>query len=323
MNAGAPDALCLPARAKLNLVLRTVGRRADGYHLLETLFHEIDLHDSLAARRAPHGIGLEVTADDARDLVAGSADNLVVRAAAAFAARAAVAHGFAFRLHKRIPHGAGLGGGSSDAAAALRLCNQLCGSPLDRESLHGLARALGADCAFFLEGGSQWGRGIGDELQPARTVPPRWFLLIVPPFACPTADVYKKHAELWRDGGPIDTLPVGSHRTIEDSDLRRFENDLEEAAEQVRPELAQLRARVMDDFPSVRMTGSGSCLFVAFDRQEDASGALAKLAPLAARGNRLLGARSAARADAESATPCSFGGLSPDSGPDGHTDLEY
>jgi 4-diphosphocytidyl-2-C-methyl-D-erythritol kinase len=308
MHGGALDALSLPARAKLNLVLRTVGRRDDGYHLLETLFHELDLHDTLVARRAARGIGLSVTADDARDLVAAGADNLVVRAAAAFTARAAVADGFEFRLHKRIPNGAGLGGGSSDAVAALRLCNELCGAPLDRDALRELARGLGADCAFFLEGGSQWGRGVGDELQAVVAMPRRWFLLVVPPFSCPTAAVYKKHAELWRDGGPIARLVRRSDRTIEDSDLRRFENDLERAAELIRPALADLRATVAHDYPSVRMTGSGSCLFVAFEQQDAVLAARANLATLTAGGNRLLVARSADRGGSERGIACSFEG---------------
>ncbi|MCA8963943.1 MAG: 4-(cytidine 5'-diphospho)-2-C-methyl-D-erythritol kinase, partial [Planctomycetes bacterium] len=112
----------LPARAKINLQLRVLGRRADGYHLLETLFHALELHDDLWLRRREQpGVALTVDADEPSLLVAPGDDNLVVRALRAFAARYPSPSGFDVRLYKRIPAGGGLGGGSSDAAAALRL----------------------------------------------------------------------------------------------------------------------------------------------------------------------------------------------------------
>src|SRR5712671_2399807 len=118
-------ALFLQATAKLNLVLRITGRRQDGYHLLETLYHAIELADRLWAERTASGITLQLRASDARAAVSAGADNLVVRAAERFRQRVPAAGGFRFALHKTIPAAAGLGGGSSDAAAALRLCNAL------------------------------------------------------------------------------------------------------------------------------------------------------------------------------------------------------
>jgi 4-diphosphocytidyl-2-C-methyl-D-erythritol kinase len=288
--------LHLRAFAKLNLGLRILGRRADGYHLLRTLYHQIDLGDELWARTQPDPhVQLTVQATAARCAAPGGADNLVARAAQGFLRATGRAHGFVFHLHKRIPTGAGLGGGSSDAAAALRLCNALSGAPLDAAGLHAIARSIGTDVPFCLTGGSQWGSGVGDELAPAVDVPPRWFLLVVPPFDCPTAEVYKTlAAELNHapEEASIAAVSVNPHR---DSEVRdRFENDLETAAMRVRPELAALKVRVVEaGYPGVHMTGSGSTLFLAFDAPEGVAEAMQDLRELGARFVRLLVARSA------------------------------
>lgn len=251
----------LPAPAKLNLVLRVVGRRADGYHLLETLFHALDLQDELWLAPAAHGVQLTVSAERPELLVPAGDDNLVARALQRLRQVTGTSHGFRVHLHKRIPHGGGLGGGSSDAAAALRLGQAALGWPLPDAELIALASELGADVPFFLLGGSQWGRGIGNELAAAE-VPPMHFVLVLPPFGCPTASVYKIHAALWNSGRPQASVTVSPS---DDTVLGMgFANDLEPAAEQVRPELAVLRRRVADlGYPQVRMTGSGSTLFVA------------------------------------------------------------
>ena len=281
-------ALWLPARAKLNLVLRITGRRADGYHLLETLFHALELHDDLVLERAATGIELQVTADDARLQVGAGPDNLVVRALQRFLA-AVGGGGFRARLHKRIPHGGGLGGGSSDAAAALRLANALYGEPLSPEQLAQLGVALGADVPFFLRGGSQWGRGIGDELTPA-SVPPSHFVLLLPPFGCPTAEVYKTHAALWQGRQPPATVSAITVPDTGNAALRiAFHNDLEPAAERVRPELAELRRTVVGlGVADVRMTGSGSTLFLAAPDAAAAAELQARLQSLGALGVRSL-----------------------------------
>jgi 4-diphosphocytidyl-2-C-methyl-D-erythritol kinase len=300
------SALRLLAPAKLNLVLRVLGRRDDGYHRIETLFHAIDLCDEL--RAAPADVtSLVVSADDPRDAVPADDDNLVLRAARAFAPRAGPAPaprpGFRFALRKRIPNGAGLGGGSSDAAAALRLCNELWGRPLDAAALHAVASRLGADVAFFLRGGSQWGRGIGDELSPAPDVPARHFLLLVPPFACATDAVYENFTANWNAPLRTASIPVARDRHLEDSALPdRFENDLEAAAERVRPELRQLRSRARGLGAGVRgaelplhMTGSGSALFVPAADAGEVAVLVAALAPLRDDGVRLVASRTLAR----------------------------
>jgi 4-diphosphocytidyl-2-C-methyl-D-erythritol kinase len=293
MTGARSQAWWLPARAKLNLVLRIVGRRADGYHLLETLFHGLELHDDLTLERTAGGIELELTAAQPSFAVSAGPDNLVVRALQSFLAASGVAGGFRAVLHKRIPAGGGLGGGSSDAAAALRLANALHGSPLSAAALAALGTRLGADVPFFLHGGSQWGRGIGDELSPAAVVP-TWFVLLLPPFGCPTAEVYKSHAAHWQP--PAAAATVGSITVPKTGNAAvriEFHNDLERAAERVRPELAELRQAVARaGHPGVRMTGSGSTLFVAAADAAAAARVQADLAPLQARGVHLLVTRS-------------------------------
>jgi 4-diphosphocytidyl-2-C-methyl-D-erythritol kinase len=290
MNGAA--ALRLPARAKLNLYLRIRGRRADGYHLLDTLFHALELHDDLVVARAPSGVDLAVTAERPELAVAPGPDNLVCRALRAFAERVPGA-GFRARLHKRIPHGGGLGGGSSDAAAALRLANALHGDELPAGELQTMAARLGADCAFFLRGGTQWGRGVGDELTPTH-VAPRHFVLVCPPFGCDTAAVYKTHAAMWRGTEHADT--VGGIPAVDEPEAvlhHGFRNDLWAAAAQVQPALAPLRQRVEALAGcAAAMTGSGSTLFVPFSVREAAERCVRDLAPLAGDGVRVLATRS-------------------------------
>ena len=287
-------ALYLPARAKLNLSLRIVGRRADGYHLLDTLFHTLALHDDVWLQRGGEGVALAVTADAPHLLVEPGPDNLVARALVRLTAAAGVAPGFVAHLHKRIPNGGGLGGGSSDAAAVLRLGNALLDQPLPPQHLHDVARSLGADVPFFLRGGSQWGRGIGDELEPA-DVPELHFVLVLPPFGCPTAEVYKIHAALWNSGPPQVSVSSITVPHTRDSAVRiGFVNELEPAAERVRPALASLRQRVADlGYAHVRMTGSGSTLFVACADAAAAASCQQQLAPLRDEGVRFLVTRSA------------------------------
>ncbi|MCB9878413.1 MAG: 4-(cytidine 5'-diphospho)-2-C-methyl-D-erythritol kinase [Planctomycetes bacterium] len=259
-------ALSIPARAKLNLTLRVVGRRADGYHLLDTVFHTLALHDDLVVARAPAGVTLAVSGD--RDVagVPTDARNLVVRALQLLQEAVGDHGGFAARLHKRIPHGGGLGGGSSDAAAALRLGNRLLGDPLDGPALDAVAVRLGADVPFFLRGGTQRGRGIGDQLEPL-AVPSRHFVLVLPPFGCETAAVYKNHAAMWNEGAAAATVPLVTVLDNRDTAVGiGYANDLEAAAERLQPGLSRLRRAIAAaGVPDTHMTGSGSTLFVPFD----------------------------------------------------------
>ena len=286
--------LALPARAKLNLSLRVVGRRSDGYHLLETLFHAIALHDDLALTLVPSGIELVISAASPELTVMPGPDNLVHRALHRFATAVGYDGGFVARLHKRIPHGGGLGGGSSDAAAALRLANELLQRPLAASELADLALGLGADVPFFLRGGSQWGRGVGEQLT-AAVVAPMLFTLVLPAFGCPTADVYKSFAAQWKGSRGGDTLTTITVPDTGDSAVRiAFHNDLLAAAERVQPALAELRRQIAQlGYPEVAMTGSGSTLFLAHADSEAQQRCCRVLKPLLRQGIRLMESASA------------------------------
>lgn len=176
--------------AKLNLYLDVLGRRDDGFHELETLFAALSFGDEVEV-----ALG---TPDAAITLeLAGSVEvptdgrNLAVRAAQAWAEAAGHASGVALRLTKQVPVGAGLGGGSSNAATVLRLANTAAGSPLDEAQLHGLAADLGSDVPFFLHGGAAVGRGRGEQLAPVEAASGVVAILILPPIACETAVVFR------------------------------------------------------------------------------------------------------------------------------------
>ena len=302
----------LRAPAKLNLVLRVTGRRADGYHLLTTLFHAVDLCDELTARSVPEGDGptLALSAGDRRDALPASDDNLVLRAARLFGEAVGTVQRVRFDLHKRIPHGAGLGGGSSDAAAALRLCNLLTPEPLDAAALHALACRLGADVAFFLQGGSRWGQGVGDELSCAGDIAARDFVLLVPPFGCDTTAVYKNHSVDWKPPTPPSNLSDFQKRPYEDSVVNNGfvddieANDLTAAAERLQPDLQRLRERASGYLSSpstpgpvarqhmVHMTGSGSTLFVSTRDASEAQWIVGQWESLVEEGCRVLAVRS-------------------------------
>ena len=261
----AEPAWYLPSRAKLNLSLRIVGRRDDGYHLLDTLFHAIDLHDDVAVMRAERD-AIQVTADEERLMVPADARNLAAKAARLFQEELGSAgpQGLRIHLHKRIPNGAGLGGGSSNAAAVLRLANRLVGERLDDATLFRLGAKLGADVPFFLRGGTQRGRGTGVELSSAEHVR-QDYVLVLPPYGCETAAVYKKHAALWSASNPSDTLQsITVPKNWDAAVGMGYCNDLERAAEHLRPELGRLREAVKAvGYAQVCMSGSGSTLFVA------------------------------------------------------------
>lgn len=260
----AADALYLPSRAKLNLGLRIVGRRDDGYHLLDTIFHTLALHDDVAVARSDRN-GLRVTADHDDLLVPADESNLAFRALELLQQELPSAAGkLHVSLHKRIPNGGGLGGGSSNAACVLRLGNALLGKHLDDAQLMVLGARLGADVPFFIRGGTQRGQGTGTELseEPHRSA---HYVLVVPPYGCPTVEVYENHARLWRESKASDsvtsiTVPENRDAAVSIGNC----NHLERAAEHLRPELGRLRLAVAEaGYAQVRMSGSGSTLFVA------------------------------------------------------------
>lgn len=234
--------IALAAHAKLNLSLSVHGRLPDGRHTVSTVLQAISLHDLLFARRA-EGTSLAVEGE-----APPGADNLVLRAQAALEAAAGQPLPVAFRLVKRIPAGAGLAGGSSDAAAALRAMAQLYGLKLD---LHPIAAELGADVPFFIRGGAAEAGGIGTDLRP--TAPAGgWFAIAWPGFSLDTGRVY----DTW-DG----TGGAGP-------------NQLQSAAFEVEPRLKEFAAGLGTAW---QMTGSGSAFFKAVATRRDAEEAVSGL----------------------------------------------
>lgn len=178
-----------PAPAKVNLVLRVLGRRADGFHDLETLLQAVDLCDEVRVARGAPGVRLRVDGPD----LGPPEDNLVHRAARAFLHRAGLAatEGVDIDLAKRIPAGAGLGGGSSDAAATLRCLAALWPGVVPGPVLHEIASSLGSDVPFFLgPSGLAWGRGRGELLEPADALPTAHLVLVLPPVHVATGGAY-------------------------------------------------------------------------------------------------------------------------------------
>lgn len=247
----------LPAPAKLNLFLHVTGRRADGYHLLETVFEFVDLCDRVHLARRDDGAIVR------RNPLAGLAPeaDLAVRAARLLAAETGCRFGVEIAIDKRIPMGAGLGGGSSDAATVLLGLNRLWELRLGRRRLMALGLRLGADVPAFVFGRRAFARGIGERL---RALPgePAWFVLVAPPVAVPTASVFGC-AKLTRDTKPLKISGLSRGRSV-----YRGKNDLEPVACAAWPRIAEALAALRlaadsagADGRLARMTGSGACVF--------------------------------------------------------------
>ena len=199
------ETITLTAHAKINLSLRILGKRPDGFHELETLMVPIGLADELEIVHAP-GHGISLSCNDPE--IPTDSGNLCVKAVELFREETGIVHGISISLMKRIPHGAGLGGGSSDAASVLKGLNALFDELLVTEELALLAASLGSDVPFFLHDGPALCRGRGEILDDAPAIPERRILLITPPFPVPTAWAYNRYAEIKEAGTklPIDLI---------------------------------------------------------------------------------------------------------------------
>jgi 4-diphosphocytidyl-2-C-methyl-D-erythritol kinase len=263
------------APAKLNLFLKVVGKRPDGYHLLFTLFQTIRLADEVEISLAPGGgIHLEQTGID---VGVSPERNLAFRAAEVFFGATGGAPGCLIRLRKIIPPGTGMGGGSSDAAAVLRGLNDLTGRRLTPGDLHRIAGPLGADVPFLVAGGTAIGRGVGDELTPLHGLSKGWIVVVIPGTPLATAAVYAGGTFALTENGLEVTIPTSARDLL--SMARRLGNDLAEPAERLAPHLALALADIAALKPDVGgMTGSGSALFAWFSRKGDAERAAVVLA---------------------------------------------
>jgi 4-diphosphocytidyl-2-C-methyl-D-erythritol kinase len=250
-----------PAPAKLNLFLHVVGRRSDGYHLLQTVFRFIDHGDEL--RFAPR--------DDDRIVptaplpgVAPESD-LTVRAASALRDAAGLRCGVDIALEKRLPLGGGLGGGSSDAATTLMALNTLWNIDASNDDLQAIGLTLGADVPIFIHGRAAFAEGVGERFTDV-TLPPAWYLVLEPPVSVPTVEIFRA-PDLRRDSPP---LAADAWRPGQGG------NDLQAVACRLYPEIARHLAW-LQTWGTARMSGSGACVFCEFSDERSARTALAAL----------------------------------------------
>jgi 4-diphosphocytidyl-2-C-methyl-D-erythritol kinase len=250
-----------PAPAKLNLLLHVVGRRADGYHELQTVFQFLtvsdwlyfDVHQQTGIQRVGGPAGVAASAD------------LCVRAATLLQEASNSQAGVTIYNDKRLPLGGGLGGGSSDAATTLRVLNRLWGLGLPPDELARLGLSLGADVPVFVHGQAAWAEGVGEILTPV-TPPEAWYLVLIPSVSVSTAAIFS-------DPGLTRDTP---RTKIPDLLSGAGQNDCEAVVCRRYPEVAAA-LDWLNGFSPARLTGTGACVFAAFDSQADAQAVAAQL----------------------------------------------
>ena len=257
------------APAKINLSLRITGRRPDGFHELGTLIAPISLADELFLERNSAGQGMQFQCDDAS--VPQGEENLVVRAAREFFAKAGIAPDIRMDLRKRIPHGAGLGGGSSDAASVLIGLNKLFQTNLPREALAELGENIGSDVPFFIFGSAALCRGRGELVSPQPLAEPLNLFLLKPEFGVPTATAYAR----WQDSREIPGISYAS----QEFRGHVFFNDLERPVFEEFVFLSAMKEWLLKqaEVGAALMSGSGSTMFAVL-RDGAQTGGLAQRA---------------------------------------------
>ena len=253
--------LTLPAPAKLNLWLHIIGRRADGYHELETVFQFLDHGDELSFAVRDDGVirlhtEIEAVPHDS---------NLIVRAARKLQEQSGSPLGADIWLTKVLPMGGGIGGGSSDAATTLQALAHLWQLDWDEDRLAALGLSLGADVPVFVRGHAAFAQGVGEQLTPVDPEEP-WYVVLVPQVSVSTVEIFS-HPQLTRDSLPLKMRPVpeGNSR-----------NDCQPVVEQSYPEVRNA-LNSLGKFTEARLTGTGSCVFGAFPSKAEADKVLALL----------------------------------------------
>lgn len=256
----SPDTLTLPAPAKLNLFLHITGQREDGYHTLQTLFQLLDFGDELSfSLRDDDEIRLEPEIEGVPH-----EDNLIVKAARLLQTHSNKLQGANIHLTKLLPMGGGIGGGSSNAATTLLALNQLWQTQLTLPELAELGRQLGADVPVFIEGNSAWAEGVGEQLQ-ALELPEKWYLVLTPNCHVSTAEIFS-HKDLTRDTPSITVAAFLEQGGVNDCQplVRNLYNEVDSALSW------------LSQFGDAKMTGTGACVFAAFDNKASAEAVLAK-----------------------------------------------
>lgn len=260
------EKVTLLANAKLNLYLDITGRRADGYHLLETVMQSVDLCDAVTVTRGGEGISVSCTDPN----IPSGEGNVCHRAALAFFERAGARFGANIRIDKRIPSGAGMGGGSADAAAALRGLNALAGGALSEEELLRAALSAGADVPFCLCGGTRVCRGIGELMESAPPITEGCYLVVKPQYSCPTGAAYASYDSAPREPKNALSQFIASGADYAERLYNVFEElYADERTERIKRRLLSAGAR------GASLTGSGSAVFGVFARESEAAGAAA------------------------------------------------
>jgi 4-diphosphocytidyl-2-C-methyl-D-erythritol kinase len=266
------------APAKINLFLEVTGTRPDGFHTIETIFQTIRLADRITLRKAARGIHIAVSGPFKTGVPADER-NIIYRAAQRVLSHLNIDQGLSITVQKNIPHGAGLGGGSSDAAAIIKAIPRLFGKRLSRRSAVSIASSCGADVPFFLYGGCACGTGIGNHIHPVPSVSRYWIVLVYPHISCSTAEIYRclKRKKPLTNNENIHSIikHLKSSAPLQTWGILLF-NRLENAAFSLFPALkktfiAMKNARVDGNGKTpVRMSGSGSCLYALFATRHNA-----------------------------------------------------
>ncbi|WP_250655030.1 4-(cytidine 5'-diphospho)-2-C-methyl-D-erythritol kinase [Alkalimarinus coralli] len=256
--------ISLPAPAKLNLFLHINGRRKDGYHELQTLFQFIDRSDILHfTPTAKHTIQITPEIDGV-----SLEDNLIYKAASLLLPYRQNPCGILINLEKNLPMGGGLGGGSSDAATTLVALNQLWQCDLTTEQLTKLGLTLGADVPIFISGHAAWAEGVGELFTPANPIE-HWYIVLTPDCHVDTGEIFS-HQRLTRDTPKMKIAPAL------EGEVKNFQNDCEAIVSELYPEVNEA-IQTLNQHGRSRLTGTGACVFAAFESREQAESAFSKL----------------------------------------------
>ncbi|HTD29053.1 MAG TPA: 4-(cytidine 5'-diphospho)-2-C-methyl-D-erythritol kinase [Xanthomonadaceae bacterium] len=256
-----------PAPAKLNLFLRIVGRRLDGYHQLQTIFQLLEWGDSLRLRVRADGVIRRVALEEGSgDYGVAEDADLALRAARLLQAESGCPLGCDLAVVKRVPLGGGFGGGSSDAGTVLVVLDRLWKTDLGVHRLAAMGLKLGADVPVFVHGHNAWAEGVGECLTPI-ALPPRWYLIVDPSVHVPTAELFQS-SDLTRDAAPVTMRGFASASALG--------NAFEPVLRRREPKIAAT-LDALAQFGTACLTGSGGGCFVAFDAIEPAESALAML----------------------------------------------
>ncbi|MFN0139009.1 MAG: 4-(cytidine 5'-diphospho)-2-C-methyl-D-erythritol kinase [Pyrinomonadaceae bacterium] len=261
-----PLSFSLPSFAKINLLLRILGKREDGFHELFTVFQTVSLRDTLHFEEAGD---LELTCDDSR--VPTDDRNLIIRAATALKRNLGVKTGAKIHLEKRIPSPGGLGGGSSNAAVALIGLKRLWNVPVTDSDLLSIAEELGSDVPFFLFGGTAIGTGRGEKIEQVGDIEGEHLLIVTPDVAVSTSSAFAALESANLTNADTESILTVCRNEAKSLDLRRsaLTNDFSQTVFASHPEIKRVRAALLSlGAVNVALSGSGASVFAVFDKQE-------------------------------------------------------